>query len=113
MTAIISSIFHFLLVQFPFTSLLAQFSTFKHDDVSALKIILGGSLQHSHMMTFLYLKVHNGQHKFSVGSVFLSPCHFNFHHSRMVMFWCLNIYVWIIMHDDLSVLKSVKKNTQK
>ena len=78
---------HFPLVQFLYhhaISSLVQFSTFKHDDVSALKIFMGGPLQHSCMMTFLYLKVHNGWHKFSIGSVSSTPSLFQ--HSCMMTF---------------------------
>ena len=91
-------IYCFLLVQFPLhhaTSFLVQVSTFKHDDISTLKTFLGGSLQHSHVMTFLYLKVHNGWHKFSIGSVLPSPCHFQ--HSSMMMFLCLK-HLWVDIH---------------
>ena len=63
---------NFPLVQFLLhhaTSSLVQFSIFKHDDISVLKTSMGSPLQHSHMITFLYLEVDNGQCKFSIGSV--------------------------------------------
>ena len=55
-------IFCFLFTQIPphhATPSLVQFSTFKCDEISVLKIFMGGPLQHSHMMTFLFLKVDN------------------------------------------------------
>ena len=46
---------------------------FDFNNVSMLKRCMHG---HSHMMTFLHLKVHNDWHKFSVGSVF--PINFSY-----------------------------------
>ena len=60
---IIKALTNFPLVQFSVhyaISFFVQFATFKRDDVCALKIFMCGSLQHSHVVTFLYLKVHIG-----------------------------------------------------
>ena len=57
--------------------ILGLVSTCKQDDVSMLKTFMHG---HSHVMTFLHLKVHNGWCKFSIGSVFsmTMPLHLRF-----------------------------------
>ena len=66
-------------------------------------------LRHSYMMTFLHLKVHNGQCKFSIGSVSPSPYHcIPGSDSTSKHGYAENIYVWTFMCDDLSALKSAE-----
>ena len=77
----------------PIIGLVLTFKTFMHG--------------HSCMMTFLHLKVQNGQYKFSIGSVSLSPCHCILSLvSTCKHGYAENIYAWTCMRDDLSALKS-------
>ena len=82
--------------------ILGLVSTFKHDDVSMLKTFMCG---HSHVMTFLHLKVYNGWCKFSVGSVF---------HITILLYPRIGfkiIYAWTFM-CNLSALKVLRKSHQ-
>ena len=93
--------------------------TFMHGDLSALKNAewLSFNMQewlclkygHSCMMTFLHLKVHNNQCKYSIGSVSLSPCHYILGSvSTFNNGYAENIYAWTFMCDDLSALQSAE-----
>ena len=107
---------NFPLVQFLLhqaTSSLVQFSTFKHDDIPVLKTSMGSPLQHSHMMTFLYLKVDNGQCKFSIGWVSPSPHHFNLGSVFNIQVWylkhfCMDIHAWWPFYTKKCQEKSIK-----
>ena len=63
---------NFSLVQLPHHHATTSYFQFQHSIMSMLETFMHG---HPSMMTFLYLKVHNGQCKFSMGLVSPSLCH--------------------------------------
>ena len=92
---------NFPLVQLSHHHVTASQVWFQHVRVAMLKTFMCG---YSCMMTFLHLKLHNGQCKFSIG---LCHCILGLV-STCKGGYAQNIYAQTFMSEDLSALKSVQ-----